>query len=411
MFAAAVRADPRAWALVALTFVGLSLVFSARSALGLMIPTWEQELGWGRTFVSTGGSVVLVMMALVSPLAGNLLDRVGPRPVYVVALAFVATAIVATSLMTETWHFIVLFCILGGIGLGAFSVPVASATMALTFDEHRGLATGMATAGASGGQLIVVPLLALVVSWIGWRAGFVAFGFTIAALVPVAWVVMRGLGVARARGGGGASAPLGQRLRYLGANRTFWLLFGGFTICGFTTTGVIEVHLIPYAAASGYPPLQGATAYGVLSAFNMAGMILAGYLADRMSRPLLLGAIYFFRAASFIILMFIVDDISLLFIFAVMFGVFDYSTMPVLASLVASHIGLRIMGLTLGILFAGHSVGAAAGSFAGGYLFDLLASYDWVWIVSIALALVAAVMSVSIRESREAPSVPAFAAA
>ena len=119
-----------------------------------------------------------------------------------------------------------------------------------------------------------------------------------------------------------------------------------------------------------------------------------------MSRPLLLGAIYLFRALSFLILMNITGNPEMLFLFAIMFGIFDYSTMPVLASIVGTHIGVGMMGLTLGLLFAGHSAGAAAGAFMGGYFFDAFASYEWVWIVSIGLALIAAVISWMIRETR-----------
>jgi MFS family permease len=397
--ASIIRANPRGWLIVVFMFGALSLVFSARAALGMIMPTWEQDLGWARTFISTGGSVVLVFMTLISPLAGNLLDKVGPRPVVTAALLCVGASLAATSIMTEQWQFIVLFCIIGGLGYGSLAAPQASATIGQIFDEHRGLATGIATSGASGGLLVILPLLAALIGWIGWRYSFAGFGLLVMAMAPVAWFLITPASRTDASTGGIAS-PLGTRLRMILRNTTFWLLFVGFVICGFTTTGVIEVHLIPYAISCGFPRFESATALGVLSAFNMAGMILAGYLADKVNRPLLLGAIYFFRALSFLILMNITGNRELLFLFAIMFGVFDYSTMPVLASIVGTHIGVGVMGLTLGLLFAGHSAGAAVGAFMGGYFFDAFQSYEWVWIASIALALVAAVVSWMIRETR-----------
>jgi hypothetical protein len=78
----------------------------------------------------------------------------------------------------------------------------------------------------------------------------------------------------------------------------FHILFWSFLICGFTTTGVIETHLLPYASFCGFPPLPSASAYGVLSAVNLAGMVLAGYLVDRVHRPLLLASIYLIRAGA-----------------------------------------------------------------------------------------------------------------
>ncbi|MGZ0244576.1 MAG: MFS transporter [Alphaproteobacteria bacterium] len=396
-----VRANPRGWLIVLFIFGALGLVFSARMMLSVAMPTWEAELGWARTFISSGGSVVLVFMTLISPLAGNLLDKVGPRPVVAGALLCVGASLAATSIMTEQWQFIVLFCIIGGLGYGALAAPQASATIGQIFDEHRGLATGIATSGASGGLLIILPVLAALIGWIGWRASFVGFGFVIMAMAPIAWFLITPASRTANASAGGSSAALRARLRMITRNSTFWLLLVGFMICGFTTTGVIEIHLIPYAISCGFPPFESATALGVLSAFNMAGMILAGYLADKVNRPMLLGAIYFLRALTFLILMNITGNRELLFLFAILFGIVDYSVMPVLASIVSTHIGVGVMGLTLGLLFAGHSAGAAAGAFMGGYFFDAFASYDWVWIVSIALALMAAVVSWMIRETRD----------
>lgn len=396
-----ISANPRGWLIVLFIFAALSLVFSARMTLSVIMPTWEEELGWARTFIATGGSVVLIFMTLVSPLAGNLLDRVGPRPVVAAALLCVGAALAATSMMTEQWQFILLFCIIGGLGFGALAAPQASATIGQIFDEHRGLATGIATSGASGGLLIILPVLAVMIGWTGWRATFIGFGLIIMAMAPVAWFLITPASRTAKASAGGGSAALSARLWLITRNSTFWLLLCGFMICGFTTTGVIEVHLIPYAISCGFPRVESATALGVLSAFNMGGMILAGYLSDKVNRPLLLGAIYFLRALTFFILMNITGNRELLFLFAILFGIFDYSAMPVLASIVSTHIGVGVMGLTLGLLFAGHSAGAAAGAFMGGYFFDAFASYEWVWIVSIALAMMAAIVTWIIKETRD----------
>lgn len=108
-----------------------------------------------------------------------------------------------------------------------------------------------------------------------------------------------------------------------------------------------------------------------------------------MNRVVLLGSIYVLRGLTFLLLMNVGTDYEQLVLFAVLFGAVDYATIPVTASLVASHLGLRVMGLAMGLISAGHSIGAAAGAFLGGYLFDLSAHYDWVWASSVLLAVAA----------------------
>ncbi|MEC7464369.1 MAG: MFS transporter, partial [Pseudomonadota bacterium] len=297
-------------------FVALGFVFSARSALGLIMPAWEEDLGWDRTFLSSGGSIILIFMTLISPLAGNLLDRIGPRPVVVGALLCVGVSIASTSLMTQPWQFILLFCVIGGLGYGSLAAPQASATIAQLFDEHRGLATGIATSGASGGLLLMMPLLAILVEWAGWRTAFVGFGIFVMALAPVAWFLITPASRTALKVSGTTEVGLASRLGLIARNPTFWLLFFGFVLCGFTTSGVIEVHLIPYAMSCGYPRFESAAALGLLSGANMCGMIIAGYLADKVNRPLLLGAIYFFRALWFVIIIRITGNPELLFIFS-----------------------------------------------------------------------------------------------
>jgi len=388
------------WLLVGIGFLALALAFSARSALGLAMPLWESELGWPRSFVSFGGALALVVMAVVAPVAGNLVDRHGARLLLGGGTAVVGFGMLLVAVMDSRWLFLFAFSLIAALGFGAVATHVVATVVARLFERHRGLATGIATSGSTAGQLLVVPLLALLLTDVGWRWSFLALGLACFALVPVIVISLRRRATEQdEEPAAAAHEPLRERLWFLVRSPVFHILFWSFALCGFTTTGVIETHLLPYAAACGFPPLPSATAYGVLSAVNLAGMILAGWLSDQMNRPLLLGIIYIARGLSFILLLYVAADIRLLFIFAVLFGIFDYSTVPPTASLVASHLGLRVMGLAMGLISAGHALGGAVGAFLGGWLFDAFARYDWVWLLSIGLAVLAGLLVLMLRDT------------
>lgn len=90
-------------------------------------------------------------------------------------------------------------------------------------------------------------------------------------------------------------------------------------------------------------------------------------------------------------------SIEMLFLFAILFGAVDYSTVPVTAGLVARHIGIRKMGLAMGLISAGHAIGGAMGAFLGGYAFTATASYDLVWASSVGLAFGAALLALFLK--------------
>ena len=389
--------------IVVLCFFGLALTASARGTIGLVMPTWEAELGWTRGFVSFVGAMMLISVATVAPLAGNFQDRFGPRPLLVAGMLLITIGTALTAMIESQAAFFVTFGIVTALGFGFFGNHTIAPTLAWFFEKNRGLATGIATAGLTAGQLIIVPLLALLLQSSGWRIGYLYLAAAALVVAPILLFLIpsRDAIMAQSKTPQEPDAPLGERLRFLFTSPVFHALFWSFVICGFTTSGTVEVHLIPYAISCGFPPLTSATAYGVLAGVNMVAMMLSGYLTDRMHRPLLLGIIYIGRGLCFLLLMRITGDIQMLFIFAVAFGIFDYSTVPPTASLVASHLGKRIMGLAMGLLSAGHALGGAAGAFMAGILYDLYAQYDAVWLASIGVAVAAGLMVFTIRENRQ----------
>lgn len=396
----------RAWAVVAVGFGALAISFTGRALLGLTMTSWEDAFGWTRAFVSSAGAVALVTMAVVSPLAGALADRFGARPVLLAGLGGLAAAGLIAYVAASPWAFLLALGVLGGAGYGFVAQHVIAAVVAAWFATRRGLATGIAIAGSTAGQLLLIPVMAWLLANLAWEVPFVANAALAVALMPAVWFVT-GRRAPAAPGRAETAAPIGVRLRRLAGSHTFRALFASFTLCGFTTTGVVETHLFPYAALCGYVPLESAQAYSVLAGGNLAGMILTGWLADRVHRPSLLAGIFFLRAFSFVVLMEIAGNAPALYLFAALFGLLNFSVFPVIAGLVASQLGVAVMGLALGILFAGHSLGAAIGMVLAGALFDLFARYVWVWIVALALAVLAGVIALTIRDGeRERAPVP-----
>lgn len=398
------KTDTQAWIVVALCFLALALAFSARAALGLVMPVWSKELEWSHSFVAGSGAAALMVMAAIAPFAGRLVDRYGPSGVLALGLGALATGCTLISLTTSQAVFVFAYTGLAAIGFGIVATHVVSTGVARLFRANRGLAIGITTSGATAGQFVIVPLIAWVMTEMSWRWSYAALALASVLLVPLLLGAMRCDDAV----GSGASwktvqttATFAHDVGYLARRPAFHALFWSFLLCGYTTTGIIETHLIPFAAFCGFPPLPSATAYGILSAVNLVGMIAAGWLADRVNRPLLLGGIYMVRGATFLILLNVGASYEVLLAFAVMFGVVDYATVPVTASLVASHLGLERMGLAMGLISAGHAVGGALGAFVGGYVFDSTATYVLVWWSGVWLAILAGLMILPLGDQRE----------
>jgi MFS family permease len=404
----------RAWLVVLISFLSLSLVFASRSSLGLMMPIWERDPGWSRPFVSTVSAIALILMAFGSPIAGHIVDRRGPRLAYSGALLLVAAALLATAQTASPTVLLLAFGLLGGVGNGGMSMSIVSAAIAGYFKRGRGLATGIALAGGSGGQILVMPLLGILVASLAWRDVYVIFGLAILTLAVLAVPLFRGSPPYSSPSVSVLGDGFLDRARGLCVNRVFLTLLGAFFLCGLTTAGAVDVHFLPYAASCGFPPVQSTLAYGVLGIGNLLGLILFGWLADRTHAPYLLAAMFALRAVLFLALMAVADDLPLLITFAAIFGLINYATLPVVAAIVAQRIGVRIMGLSLGLLFSAHSVGAAAGAMMGGWLYDLFARYQEMWWLAFALCLAAALLALSLggpmrRAPAEGPNAPGFA--
>lgn len=282
------------------------------------------------------------------------------------------------------------------MAFGTVAIQTVAALVTRLAVAQRGFAVGLATSGSTAGQVFAIPGLAALMTVVGRRWGYAASAVLILLLAFA-------LGLALRRSAAGSAVASPPRLKELVARGSFlWsypyqALLWSYVICGFTTSGVIETHLLPYAAACGFTAVEGATVYGLLSAINLAGIIIAGWMSDRVERHWLLAVIYTVRAASFLLLMNVVGDYSQLIIFALLFGMADNATIPETIGLLAPYVGVNRLGTSMGILAAGHAAGGALGALLGGVLFDLFAGYAATWWAAFIIAQAAAVLVISIR--------------
>ena len=160
----------------------------------------------------------------------------------------------------------------------------------------------------------------------------------------------------------------------------------------------ISIHLPVYLRDLNMSLSVAGWALALIGLFNIFGSFAAGYLGGRYSKKYLLSWIYILRAV--IIGLFLLTPVSPLsvYLFAAGIGFLWLGTVPLTNGLVGQIFGVRYVSTLFGIVFLSHQVGSFLGVWLGGYLFDLTGSYTLVWIGSIALGVVAALLNLPIDE-------------
>ena len=407
-----------AWLVAAVAFVALLGAAGFRAAPGVLMTPLHHEFGWSTSVMSLAVGINLILYGLTAPFAAALIDRFGIRRITTLALLLVAAGSGLSVFMTASWQLLILWGLLIGLGTGSMALVFAATVANRWFVERRGLVMGILTAGSATGQLVFLPIVAVMADKSGWRAASLVIAVAALCVVPLVIGLMRNfpedLGVSpygapegyipeRAAEGGAARRAL-EGLRYASHVRSFWALAAAFAICGATTNGLVGIHFIPSAHDHGMPETTAAGLLAVVGIFDILGTVASGYLTDKYNPRILLAGYYAFRGVGLLFLPALLASTihPSIVIFVVIYGLDWVATVPPTVALCREIFGERGT-IVFGWVFAAHQIGAAAAAFGAGVIRDTTGTYTIAWFGAAGMCAVATVLSISVRKSEEEP--------
>ncbi|WP_375780516.1 MFS transporter [Bradyrhizobium sp. ma5] len=409
------------WVMVAVTFLAALISAGTVGAPGVFIVPLQKEFGWSTAEISSALSIRFILFGLMAPFAAALMNRYGLRNVTLAAQLIVVSGLLASLAMTQVWQLVLLWGVVIGIGTGMTALVLGATIATRWFVARRGLVIGMLTASVATGQLAFLPLLATITERYGWR---VALGLVCVMLGVAAFAVLM---VMRDRPSDVGLRPFGDEgtaplpvpplatapimaaalgtLRDSSKSSVFWILFATFFVCGASTNGLVQVHLIPMCLDYGIPQVQAASLLAAMGIFDFFGTIISGWLSDRFDNRKLLFWYYGLRGLSLLYLPYSDFTFYGLSLFAMFYGLDWIATVPPTVRLTAQRFGAERANLVFGWIFAGHQLGAGAAAFGAGLSRTLYASYLPAFFIAGALCVIAAlsVLAISRPQPKVAP--------
>lgn len=405
-------------------FIALLAASGLRAAPGVLLLPWHEAFGWDRGVISFAIALGIFFYGLVGPFAAALMMRFGVRIVLAGALAVMSLTTFASAYMSAPWQLIATWGVLTGLSAGCVSMTLAATIVNRWFVKNRGLMTGLLTASVSTGTLIFLPLFANMTEAGGWRPVVLTIAVISAVLAPLALLLIPerpesiGLKPWGAPDNYVAPPPVNANpartaitaLVEAAKKRDFWLLFGTFFVCGFTTNGLIGTHMIALCADNGMAEVRAAGLLAAMGVLDLIGTTASGWLTDRYDPRKLLFVYYGLRGLSLIYLPF--SDFSLysLSLFTLFYGLDWIATVPPTLKLANKAFGDAKAPIVFGWVFMGHQLGAASAAFFAGSLREIQGNYLQAFVIAGMLGVVAAFLSLMIGRSGPQPTpVPAAA--
>jgi len=413
------------WLVISLCFLTTLTSAGVRSSPSVLIHPLEAEFGWSRTMIASAVSMNLLLFGVAGPISGWLIDKFGPRKVMMGGLTLLICGVSGTIAMTQFWQFFLVWGIIVGLGAGGVGSVLTATVGNRWFIARRGLALGILGSASSTGQIIFLPFFMAMITYAGWRIGSMTLIVVALALLPLIFFFMRddpsevglepyGAGQAATAGPGGAASLRGMSAKNATitpweviSHPTFWLLAGTFFVCGGTANGLIGTHLIPHEIEIGIPQIAAASILGIMGGLNMVGTIFSGWMVDRVRPQRWLALVFALRGLSLLVLPF-VRDFSGLVVFAVIYGLDWFATVPPSMAITADTFGRQNVGKVYGWIFMSHQIGAAIMASAAGAVRTYLGDYHYAFLSGGMIAMVAAALALQIKLKPKETAPPAM---
>ena len=387
--------------LVAACFV-VNASMGVRQTFGLFSNNFESDCGISNTEFGLAVALHSLVWGIFTPIFGRFADQYGGSKIVVFGLICYAigTFSLGNNLNTGLWFQLNLGMMVG-IGLGACSGPMLAPLATKHFpNENRSKAAGFVTAFGGLGMFIFPILSNYLLTETGWENTFTVFAIIlIIMLVPALFLKnpeSKNIGSNLNKNDDKKESAF-QVLKESLKHKGFRLLILGFFVCGFQIT-LVATHVPRYVQDRGLEDWTGFAILSLIGLFNIIGVLIMGYLGDKYSKKMLLSGLYFFRAISIGLFIFLPPSQISALAFGVTFGLLWLATVPATNGIVAQIFGTKNISMLFGIVFLNHQIGSFLGAYLGGLFYDIFGNFDYAWYLAIVLSLLATLVHLPIDE-------------
>jgi MFS family permease len=391
------------WVIVGVGIVVTCIGMGAMLSLSVFLQPMEQAMGWSRTGISTAALLNWLAMGVGAFVWGALSDRYGTRAVLLLGGGLLGIGMVTASQATTLLQFQIAFGFLVGLASGSFYTPL-TATTTRWFVRHRSLAVALVSAGIGLGSSTVAPLARWIITNYDWRLAMLVIGnLAWLVIIPAALLVREPASANLAAGPAGAEGEREMTVAQAIRTPQFAAIALTYFACCAAHSGPI-FHMITHAIDRGVTAMAAVTVLSVAGLASLGGRIVCGLIADRVGAKQTLVVGLAIQALAIIGYIF-TRDLASFYALSVLFGFAYGGVMPLYAILVREYFGARIMGTTFGAVALVSTLGMALGPVAGGWLYDSLGSYFWLFVASCGIGLGAVAVGITFRPPTVVPVV------
>ena len=385
----------------------LMITMGARQSIGLFVGPINTSTGLGIATISFALAIAQFTWGAVQPLAGAAADRWGPRAVLIGGVFMLAVGTALTPLMGSGPGLIFAqgLLVAAGAGAGSFSVLIGAAAQRIPA-ASRGSASGVINAGGSLGQFVFAPVAQKLIQVVGWMGAMYTLAVMALLALPLIGRVTKGGSTAHAAAESTPDGGLRRAVKEAMGDRSYLLLHLGFFTCGFHIAFLVT-HLPTEVDLCGLPPSVASWSLALIGLANIVGSLVTGHLVGLYRSKMILALMYASRALLVLWYLAMPREPWVFYVFAVGLGLTWLATVPPTAGIVGKLFGVRYLGTLFGLTLLSHQIGGFLGAWLGGLAITRFGNYNWMWWADIALALMAAVVNLPIREAKVRPAMAA----
>ncbi len=405
------------WVVVGVIAVsGVATSVGTLPVLSVFLKPMTEEFGWSRTAFTGATSLGTVSAALLAPFIGPKFDRYGARWILTGCFIILGITIVLVGSVSSLWQLYALMAVGRSINIGVISVATMGAVVPKWFIVKRGRAVAVGGLGQRIGLTIHPLIVQAVIGFASWRTAAMTMGILIwaIAVLPVALLLRRrpeDLGLLPdgespesrdARLGGSVTQRAGRgrtevsfRLSETLCQRSFYLLTGAFSLSTLAIAGS-SFHTVAFLTDRMLSPQTAVVVISVWAATAVFGMLITGFLVERLGSRMTLIVTLAFATVSYALLL-AVNSTALAMIWGVYFGLTVGGMTVIQQVIFADYFGREFLGAIRGTFAIAQSSANASGTIVAALAYDSLGNYGFVFTAFGVISVLSAVLVVFAR--------------